>query len=231
MRDIEGDRVRALQTLSLGENISTSTPVTKTIGGKGYYAEGTTIELSYSGTVNEGEQVTYTVNGELIDGNKFSMPAKDVTVSAQTGIDYAYYWGTGTDGTEAKPYVISNVTGLNLLAMRTRAGETFAGKYFELGDDIDLSDYDFNGIPANFDGTFDGKGKTISGIDINGTDEAGFFYRLGGTVQNLTLQGKVTISGGNAEGTTARVGGIALLVNSGGSVTGGARACSPSRVA
>ena len=127
----------------------------------------------------EGQQVTYTVNGELIDGNKFSMPAKDVTVSAQVGIDYAYYWGTGTDGSEATPYVISNVTGLNLLAMRTRAGETFAGKYFELGRDIDLSDYDFNGIPANFNGTFDGKGKTISGIDINGTDEAGFFYRRG----------------------------------------------------
>ena len=219
-RNNEGDRVRALQTLTLGENISTSTPVTMTIGDTDYYAEGTTIELSYSGTVNKGEQVTYTVGGELIDGNKFSMPAKDVTVSAQTGIDYAYYWGTGTDGTEATPYVISNVTGLNLLAMRTRAGETFAGKYFELGRDIDLSDYDFNGIPADFNGTFDGKEKTISGIDINGTDEAGFFYRLGGTVQNLTLQGKVTISGGNAEGTTARVGGIALLVNSGGSITG-----------
>ena len=219
-RDKEGDRVRALQTLTLGENISTTTPVTKTIGGKGYYADGTTIELSYSGTGNDGEQVTYTVDGELIDGDKFSMPAKDVTVSAQTGIDYAYYWGTGTDGTEAKPYVISNVSGLNLLAMRTRGGETFANTFFELGDDIDLSGYYFNGIPANFNGTFDGKGKTISGIDINGTDGAGFFYLVGGTVQNLTLQGKVTISGGNAEGTTARVGGIALLVNSGGSITG-----------
>ncbi|MGX8696778.1 MAG: hypothetical protein ACSW8D_10355, partial [Prevotella sp.] len=219
-RNIEGDRVRALQTLSLGSNISTSTPVTKTIGGKGYYAEGTTIELSYSGTVLEGQQVTYTVNGELIDGNKFSMPAKDVTVNAQTGIDYTNCWGTGTDGTAEKPYVISNVSGLNLLAMRTRAGETFAGKYFELGDDIDLSDYDFNGIPANFDGTFDGKGKTISGIDINGTDEAGFFCLVGGTVQNLTLQGKVTISGGTVGGTGACVGGIALSVESGGSVTG-----------
>ena len=126
-RDKEGDRVRALQTLTLGENISTSTPVTKTIGDTDYYAEGTTIELSYSGTVLEGQQVTYTVNGELIDGNKFSMPAKDVTVSAQVDFDYTNCWGTGTDGTEAKPYVISNVTGLNLLAMRTRAGENFAG--------------------------------------------------------------------------------------------------------
>ena len=219
-RDNEGDRVRALQTLTLGENISTSTTVTKTIGDTDYYAEGTTVELSYSGTVNDGEKVTYAVNGELIDGNKFSMPAKDVTVSAQTGINYAYYWGEGDGLTAATPYVISNVTGLNLLAMSTRGGETFAGKYFELGRDIDLSDYDFNGIPADFNGTFDGKGKTISGIDINGTDGAGFFYRLGGTVQNLTLQGKVTISGGEEASNTARVGGIALLVNSGGSITG-----------
>ena len=219
-RDNEGDRVRALQTLTLGENISTSTTVTKTIGGKDYYAEGTTVELSYSGTVLEGQQVTYTVNGELIDGNKFSMPAKDVTVSAQVDFDYTNCWGTGDGSTATTPYVISNVTGLNLLAMRTRGGETFAGKYFELGRDIDLSGYDFNGIPADFNGTFDGKGKTISGIDINGTDGAGFFYRLGGTVQNLTLQGKVTISGGEEASNTARVGGIALLVNSGGSITG-----------
>ena len=41
---------------------------------------------------------------------------------------------------------------------------------------------------------------------------------MGGTVQNLTLQGKVTISGGNAEGTTDCVGGIALQVESGGSI-------------
>ena len=219
-RNNEGDRVRALQTLTLGENISTSTPETKTNGDTDYYAEGTTVELSYSGTVPAGKQLSYTVNGELIDGNKFSMPAKDVTVSAQTGIDYAYYWGEGDGSTATTPYVISDASGLNLLAMRTRGGETFAGKYFELGRDIDLSGHYFNGIPADFNGTFDGKGKTISGIDINGTDEAGFFYRLGGTVQNLTLQGKVTISGGEEASNTARVGGIALLVNSGGSITG-----------
>ena len=213
-RDKEGDRVRALQTLTLGSNISTSTPVTKTIGTTDYYAEGTTIELSYSGTVNEGEQVTYTVGGELIDGNKFSMPANDVTVNAQVDFDFSGYWGTNTDGSEQKPYVISDASDLNLLAMRTRAGEPFAGKYFELGGNIDLSGYYFNGIPANFDGTFDGKGKTISGIDINGTDEAGFFSLVGGTVRNLTLQGKVTISGSK----NACVGGIALSVKSSGHI-------------
>ena len=217
-RDIEGDRVRALQTLTLGSNVSTSTPVTKTIGDTDYYAEGTTVELSYSGTVLEGQQVTYTVKGELIDGNKFSMPAKDVTAEAQVDFDYTNCWGTDTEGTKANPYVISNVTGLNLLAMRTRGGESFDGTFFELGRNIDLSDYDYNGIPADFNGTFDGKGKTISGIDINGTDGAGFFHRLGGTVQNLTLQGKVTISSGDAVSTTARVGGIALLVKSGGTI-------------
>ena len=213
--DKEGDRVRALQTLTLGSNISTSTPVTKTIGTTDYYAEGTTVELSYSGTVLEGQQVTYTVDGELIDGNKFSMPAKDVAVEAQVDFDFATCWGTGTDGTAEKPYVISNVTGLNLLAMRTRAGETYAGTFFELGGNINLSGSYFNGIHGTFNGTFDGKGKTISGIDINGTDEAGFFCHVGGTVKNLTLQGKVTISGGTVGGTGACVGGIALSVESG----------------
>ena len=216
-RDKEGDRVRALQTLTLGSKVSTSTPVTKTIGTTDYYAEGTTVELSYSGTVLEGQQVTYTVDGELIDGNKFSMPAKDVAVEAQVGIDYAYYWGTGTDGTAAKPYVISNVGGLNLLAMRTRAGETFDGTFFELGGNINLSGYYFNGIPGNFKGTFDGRSWTIRGIDINGTEGAGFFNSIGGMVKNLNLQGKVTISGGT-DLNYACVGGIALSVESGGSI-------------
>ncbi len=227
LRDIEGDRVRALQTLTLGSKVSTTTPVTKTIGGKGYYAEGTTIELSYSGTVNDGEQVTYTVNGELIDGNKFSMPAKDVTVNAQMVSEFADYWGTG-DGTATTPYVISDVSGRHLLSNMTRTGETFADKYFELDGNIDLSGSYFNGIPGTFNGTFDGgiydgegtlTGRhTISGIDINGTDEAGFFSLVGGWVKNLNLQGKVTISGGEAEGTTARVGGIALSVESDGHI-------------
>ena len=218
-RDNEGDRVLALQTLTLGENISTSTPKTLTIGDTDYYAEGTTVELSYSGGVT-GQQVNYIVDGKLIDGNKFNMPAKDVTVNAQVNIDFTDYWGADDGSTAETPYVISNVEGLNLLANMTRAGGNFADKFFKLGDDIDLGGYYFNGIPEDFNGTFDGKGKTISSIDINGTDGAGFFYRLGGTVTNLTLQGKVTISGGEEVSNTARVGGIALLVSSSGSITG-----------
>ena len=214
-RNYESYRVHALQTLTLGDNVGTTTPKTLTLGGTDYYVVGTTVTLS-CGLEPKG----YKVNGKLIDGNKFNIPAEDVTVEAQYDIDLASYWGTGSGSTAATPYVISNVEGLNLLAMMTRSGETFANTFFELGDDIDLSGYYFNGIPEDFNGTFDGKNHTISGIDIKGDNVAGFFYRLGGTVKDLTLQGKVTVSNGDELSTTARVGGIALFVESSGTIMG-----------
>lgn len=50
-------------------------------GGRTYYNSGTEITLSYS-NLPDGESVIYKVNGTAIDGNSFTMPAQDVTVTA-----------------------------------------------------------------------------------------------------------------------------------------------------
>ena len=54
-----------------------------------YSGEGQTLTLSYNGEVPAGYALGYSVNGTLIEGNTFEMPAQDVTVTATTtAIDY-----------------------------------------------------------------------------------------------------------------------------------------------
>ncbi len=56
-----------------------------TLSGTVYYSAGSTVTLGYSGEVPEGQFVLYTVNGEYIQGNTFTMPDRDVTVEATLG--------------------------------------------------------------------------------------------------------------------------------------------------
>ena len=70
-----------LYSLALSGNVTTSTPATKTgADGTKYYAVGTQIELT---STVDGELIkNFTVNGEVVTGNSFTMPAKNVVVSA-----------------------------------------------------------------------------------------------------------------------------------------------------
>ena len=81
---------------------------------------------------------------------------------------------TGT-GTKSDPIVISNAAQLVKFAELVDAGESYEGKFVALGADIDLSSVEnFNPIGDEakdstkiFQGAFDGKGYTISGLKIN----------------------------------------------------------------
>ena len=98
---------------------------------------------------------------------------------------------SGGDGTEKSPYLISNAKQLATFAASVDGGETFAGQYVALTDDIDLSSVEnWNPIgdegkdAANlFQGSFDGRDHTISGLKIVGTYDAevnlGLFSTLG----------------------------------------------------
>ena len=141
-------------------------------------------------------------------------------------------WGIadGNDGSETKPYIIRNTAGLDLLAANVNNGIDYKDKYFKLANDItytyndkwdDKTSTENNYIAIGkyvsyddqkfFSGTFDGNGKTISGIRIyknNGQDPYGtddgyqgiFGIVDGGTVKNVTLadtriSGKVSVGG------------------------------------
>ena len=124
-------------------------------------------------------------------------------------------WGitSGNDGSETKPYTITNTAGLDLLAKMVNgtdgyAANDFSGKYFVLGNDITYTHLDasetgadtennytaIGGYYSNFKGTFDGQGHTVSGIRIykNSSDREDKYQGLfgnfvDGTVCHVTL--------------------------------------------
>ena len=115
-------------------------------------------------------------------------------------------WGDG-DGTQSNPYIITTVRGMNELASRVNSGEDLGGKYFELGADITYdgteNNYTAIGTEAHKSSVnFDGKGHTISGININtGSEYQGVFgFAAYCTIQNLTLANSTITNGGYSGG-------------------------------
>ena len=105
-------------------------------------------------------------------------------------------------GTESDPYVIT--TADQLAGIKNNLGA-----YYKLGDDITLTeewkpigtfeaaneDGETPNAEKAFKGVFDGNGKTISGLKVNGSIAAGLFGCVAnGTVKNVTIQ-NATVSG------------------------------------
>lgn len=104
---------------------------------------------------------------------------------------------SGGDGSKEKPYIITTVDDLNNLAAASQIDE-MDGKYFELGDDItfdNTQEVNFAGI-YDFNGHFDGKGHTISGVRMKSERDVAFFIYLSSAaeVKNLTLTDAVISS-------------------------------------
>ena len=99
--DIDG--ARSVHTLTLGTDI-TATGESVEISGVTYYASNTTVTLAYSGTVPDGYVVVYSYNDDMnytIDGNSFTMPAWDVSVSAAIRLSVNYIDADGNSQTAA----------------------------------------------------------------------------------------------------------------------------------
>lgn len=102
------------------------------------------------------------------------------------------------NGSANNPYVISNDTQLFWFAEQVNAGETFEGAHISLGADLELTK-EWTPIGSSsttaFAGVFDGKGHTISGMQIGtsaapaATSYAGFFGQVKNTaeIRNLHL--------------------------------------------
>ena len=228
--DNNGAVPTTLHTLTLGEHI-TASGVLISQGGTISVAEGSTVVLSYSGSLDANKIAVFSLGSTALSGNSFTMPAADATVSVST----VTAWGIdgGADGSEGNPYVITRCAELDLLSQRVNSGtgddyaaSGYSSKTFVLANDIA---YAPNGIDANgenytaigiyshsFKGIFDGQGHTISGIRIykggqtpNVDGNLGLFgYVYYGTVRNVTLA-DASITGYD------NVGGIAGNSNSG----------------
>ena len=68
-------------TLTLPEDVDATAVAALTHGDANLYKAGTTVTLSYSGEVPEGYVIVYSVNGTAIEGDTFTMPYEDVTVT------------------------------------------------------------------------------------------------------------------------------------------------------
>ena len=132
-------------------------------------------------------------------------------------------WYNVTD-TEFEISTADELAGLSQITRGVASGitlDSFAGKTIILANDIDISVYGagtgWNPIYL-FAGTFDGNGKTISGLAINisgGTNaSAGLFSAISNTVTNLAVEGQIEV----ASGGQSNIGGIASFVSDTGKI-------------
>ncbi len=115
------------------------------------------------------------------------------------------------DGTEANPFLISSEEDFEDLATLVESNATFtAGKYYEMTQSITLTSDNWVQIGGyasestssiidekSFQGIFDGKGNTISGLKINAdVNFRGLFCSIyNATITNLTISEPSIVSG------------------------------------
>ncbi len=114
-------------------------------------------------------------------------------------------------GTEGNPYRITSSAGLGVLSDTVAKKYSYAGKYFVLTKDVDMTEYGYftpigkySGIHDNygFNGNFNGQFHTISHLSIKkDTDAVGQYIALFGytgssfVLKNLILDSSCTVSG------------------------------------
>ena len=100
------------------------------------------------------------------------------------------------DGTQAAPYQIENGEQLAWLADKVNNASTVSAIYAVLTDDIDLGGCSFTPIGKDsheFSGSFDGKGYTVSGLNVTDVADAGLFGTAkDATIRNVVVRGNVT---------------------------------------
>ncbi len=174
-------------------------------GGGITYKYSTSQNGSYS-TTKPTTAGTYWVKATIAADNN----CEEYTTAA-VSFKLKYDWGAHNSGnSENDAYVISTTEDLNLLSERVNSGiNDFAGKFFKLGANITYNkstENNFNPIgnsTNSFKGIFDGKGYTISGLNINkpSNDYIGLFgYANGATIKgvkldNSTIKGKQYVGG------------------------------------
>ena len=198
--------------LTLDTGITTTSEPVINIDDEEYYAGTITLSGGLPDGAPEHYTYAYTVNGNAISGNTFTISA-DATVSIDADnlypVDWANEGNSGDDKDHA--YMIYNKDQLNLLAQRVNNGTSdYKDKYFKLGNDIiydpdeltidndndgtNDSNYEPIGgryvdFDRSFNGHFDGDDKTVSGIRI---------YK-GGTGQGDRYQGLFGQTGSSAD--------------------------------
>ncbi|MCL2283155.1 MAG: hypothetical protein FWC26_07545 [Fibromonadales bacterium] len=146
----------------------------------------------------EDEQPQQSFFAYYTSSNYINNAIGEVTLNVTYGVDTSWYKGISSSS-------ISNKAQLAGLAWLVNNGTSFSNKEVMLSADIELDDMDWTpiGTPAHpFQGKFDGDGHTISGMNINNTENyQGLFgvVAAGGQIINLDLS-DFSVSGGKNVG-------------------------------
>ena len=186
-----------------------------TIGGVDYYKEGATFTLGNNNS--GGIFLGYTSDDVTITNGSFTMPAADVTVSAN--------WADPNDfsvndaGTE---YTIHTAEGWGVFCdlLAEANGKTFfSGKTVKLGDNITVTRM-AGSDNHDFCGTFDGGGNTIT-LDLDNSKGGYALFRnaVSATIRNLHVDGTIITTGKYAAGLISGMWGTVSIENCRSSVT------------
>ena len=165
-----------------------------------------TLSITYTGNIPQDHILEgFKAYGSMMSeaGGNYSVYLKGVSDCVIEPCIAIQYW-TGT-GTEDDPYLITSIAGMSHLAEEVNNGNTYENKHFALGKDLDYDrsvENNFEPIgnnPKFFKGNFDGRGHTISGVNVKrpagDNDEVGIFGYVSGTsgngnhryIRNLTV--------------------------------------------
>ena len=212
---VSDQTVQNVYTLGLGTDITASAP-TITYNSTSYYVQGAQVTLT-APLGNGFDNITVTkdadasdVTTSVLNGTTIIMTDYDISVSAT----FTDLWGigSGNDGSQEHPYIISNAAGWDALAIGVNQGETFDGKYVKLSDNFDNSTTPVTtmvGDPDHsFIGTFLGNGRTLT-INMGNTTEiegCAPFYKLDhALIEKLRVAGTITTDGKLAAGIASRM--------------------------
>lgn len=151
-------------------------------------------------------EYTYTVKAK-----GYAKVSKPLTVSRDEVVSVTLTPSSAWDGIEKEnpagqgtvesPYQIENGAQLAWLADTVNNAASGAKFYAELTDDIDLGGNPFTPIGKDFhefSGSFDGKGYTVSGLNVT-AQYAGLFGTIkDAEIKNVIIQGTVTAAGSNS---------------------------------
>ena len=175
----------------------------------------------FNGTVeNTGTLTGGTFNGEVTNNGTITGGVFNNTVSGSGTITGGTFNTPMTgSGTKNDPYQISTADQLKLFRdiVNGAGGQTQnRGAYAVLTADIDLKNEEWTpignyteGNQIYYEGTFDGGGHTISGLNVTGKFRCASLFGAvkGGTIKNLTVAGNVSHNY-NSMGLDCHVGGI-----------------------
>ena len=200
----------SIHSLTLGTGITTTAPVSITIGSTDYYAYGTDIPLSGGldglGDSPAGYTSGYATTVGFIgytqaNGYTLTMPAADATVTASNlfPIDWAEEGNSGDDADNA--YLIYNKDQLDLLARRVNGTDGFTAtnyqnKYFKLMSDIAYTHLADGEAGADTENNF----TPISGYVKNGTSYTTRFFKGHFLGQGHSISGIRIYRNGNTKG-------------------------------